>query len=101
MYLHISIDESRSRIESCSNLLVTLGPRLFDLFQAHFSVAEFGTNRPTEEAILIEHMDLPEVSRVVSNENLFLDEGRQGDVHVAMALKMNAILLDPARLCYR
>ncbi len=101
MYLHISIDQSRSRIESCSNLLATLGPRLFDLFQAHFSVAEFGTDRTTEEAILIEHMDLSHVRRVVSDQNLFLDKGRQVDIHVTMALEMNAILLDPARLGHR
>jgi hypothetical protein len=63
MHLHISIDQSRPRTESCSNLLATLGPRLFDLFQAHFSVAEFGTDRTAEEAILIENMYLSHVGR--------------------------------------
>src|SRR5437762_14314571 len=96
-----SMNQSRSRTQSCSNLLATLGPCLFDLLQAHFSVAEFSTDRPTEEAILIKHMDFSHIGRVVSDQKLFLDKGRQVDVHVAMVLKVNPILLDPTRLCHR
>ena len=63
VHLHISIDHDLPRTQFCANLLATLGPRLFDLFQAHFAVSEFGTDRTTEEVILKEHMDLSHVRR--------------------------------------
>ena len=80
VHLHIPIDHGLSRTESCSNLLAALRPCLLDLFQTHFPVAEFGTDRTTKETILVEHMDLSQVSRVVLYQHLFFDKGRQGDI---------------------
>lgn len=100
MDLDILIDHGLSRFQLCSNLLAALCSRLLDLFQGHFPIAEFSTDRAAEEAVLVKHMSFTHVSRVESDQNLFLDKGRQGDVHVAVILEMNAILLDPACLGY-
>src|SRR5579859_4262802 len=96
MDLDILMNQGLSRFQFGSNLLATFCSRLLDLFQGHFAIAEFSAHRTAKETVLIEHMDFSEVSRVESNDNLFLDEGCERNIHVAMVLEMNAVLLDTA-----
>ena len=78
------------------DLLATLVSGLFDLAQRDRRSSQLLTDGTAEEAILVEHPDDSQISRVITDHDLFLDVACQRWVHVAISLKADTILLHTA-----
>ena len=77
-----AINDGLAGVEPSPQQFAALGSRLFDLLQAHGLPTQFLTNRPAQEAVLIEYPDLCKISRIVANEDLFFDAGSQGRIQI-------------------
>lgn len=68
-------------------------PRTDDLFQTDGLARKLLTHGPTEKALLVIDTDFGHIPRVIADENVLADVGRQRGVDIAQGLESEPILL--------
>jgi len=82
---------------SRSNEATTLIACLFDLLQAHLLSRKLLAHGATQKAVLIEDTYDSQVSRVVPDEDIFLDKGCKREIEIPMPLEADSILVHATR----